>query len=124
MPERETREVVFDKWLPCDDEKSLDVTDKANWEVRLTDCPPPAGSRVCRFTVTFRPRTPGTYRATVTIRDDWGQDDLTMDVTGVAVAADPATPAGPSVPPEPSESVSPEPTPTPRGPTEPLPSTT
>ncbi|GLP67150.1 hypothetical protein TUSST3_37720 [Streptomyces sp. TUS-ST3] len=124
VPERETREVVFDKWLPCDDEKSLDVTDKANWEVRLTDCPPPAGSRVCRFTVTFRPRTPGTYRATVTIRDDWGQDDLTMDVTGVAVAADPATPAGPSVPPEPSESVSPEPTPTPRGPTEPLPSTT
>ncbi|MEU6348753.1 ATP-binding protein [Streptomyces sp. NPDC047072] len=125
--ERETHEVVFDAWLPCDDENTLAVSDKTNWEVRRTACPPPAGSRECRFTVTFKPGAPGTYHARVTIRDDWGQDDLYMEVTGVGVAAAPSSPVGPSAPPSETDvPVSPPPsetTPGP-GPTEPTPSTT
>ncbi|MFI1539291.1 ATP-binding protein [Streptomyces anandii] len=124
--ERTTRQVDFDAWLPCDDEKSLDVTDKQNWAVALTACPPPQGSRLCRFAVTFQPSSPGTHHATVTIHDDWGHDDLSMEVTGVAVDAAPSTPVSPSVPLEPSDPVSPtQSTRTPRpGPSEPLPSTT
>ncbi|MEU6389073.1 hypothetical protein [Streptomyces sp. NPDC046939] len=122
-----TRPVDFDAWLPCDDEKSLAVNDKANWRVALTACPPPPGSRLCRFTVTFIPKLPGTYHATVTIHDDWGHDDLRMQVTGVAVTAPSHTPTTPPTPkPPPSEPASPtQSTPTaPSVPPEPPPSPT
>ncbi|WP_394437299.1 hypothetical protein [Streptomyces sp. SGAir0957] len=120
-----TRQVDFHAWLPCDDEKSLKVNDEDNWTVARTACPSRPDPRLCRFTVTFDPGAPGTYHATVTIRDDWGHDDLWMNVTGVADPT-PSTPAAPTPSPPPSEPTSPTPlTPTPRqGPTEPLPATT
>ncbi|MEV0261044.1 hypothetical protein AB0I49_06810 [Streptomyces sp. NPDC050617] len=101
-----TRTVRFDQWLPCDDEDSLSAADEQGvdgggpsaWRTALKACPPPAGSRLCLFDVTFRPTRPGAYRATVTMLDDWGQADVSMTVTGVAVGDKPTGPTGPTKP--------------------------
>ncbi|MFE7116444.1 hypothetical protein ACFU99_13625 [Streptomyces sp. NPDC057654] len=111
-----TRTVRFDKWLPCDDENSLSVSDEQGvvaaigsrpWRTALNACPPPAGSRLCLFDVTFRPTRPGAYRATVTMLDDWGQADVSMTVSGVAVEDKPTGPTGPTKPTEPTEPTGP-----------------
>ncbi|WP_407562258.1 hypothetical protein [Streptomyces sp. 184] len=118
--ESETRTVSFTTWLPCDDEQTLSVDDDVNWSVALTACPPPPGSRTCRFTVTFEPTQPGARHAEVTMLDDWGQDDVSMTVTAVAVAPgsdEPSGPTKPSGPEDPSDPGRPSgPTPPPEEP--------
>ncbi|MFD7296895.1 hypothetical protein ACFV9W_26705 [Streptomyces sp. NPDC059897] len=112
-----TETVHFTSWLKCDNEQALKSSDPANWRTALTSCPPPAGSNDCVFRVTFAPKKPGPHKALVTMPDDAGQQDVTMQVTGSAVTA-PTGPVSPVPPPPPTPSPtptdtepSPEPTP-------------
>ncbi|MFZ3566051.1 hypothetical protein ACOKM5_03680 [Streptomyces sp. BH097] len=100
-----TETVHFTSWLKCDDEQALRSSDPANWKTALTSCPPAGGSHDCVFQVTFAPKKPGAYKALVTMPDDAGQQDVSMQVAGSAVAGPtgpPSTTTPPSPPPSPT----------------------
>lgn len=103
-----TETVHFTSWLKCDDEQALRAGDPANWKTALTSCPPAGGSHDCVFQVTFAPKKPGAYKTLVTMPDDAGQPDVTMQVTGTAITV-PTGPPGPTDPVTPSPSPSPAP---------------
>ncbi|MGW2345695.1 hypothetical protein [Streptomyces sp. NPDC001661] len=96
-----TETVHFTSWLKCDNEQALKSSDPANWRTALTSCPPAGGSHDCVFQVTFAPKKPGPYKALVTMPDDAGQQDVSMQVSGSAVTV-PTGPPSTTDPPSPS----------------------
>ncbi|MFE7030767.1 NB-ARC domain-containing protein [Streptomyces sp. NPDC057621] len=100
---QKTETVHFTDWLECDDEQSLKADDPTNWKTALSSCPPSQGSQDCVFQVTFAPQEPGPFQAVVTMPDDEGDQDVSMQVTGTAVTI----PTEPTEPTEPTDPTSP-----------------
>jgi hypothetical protein len=97
--DEKTETVHFTEWLECDDEQALKTDDPANWKTALASCPPSDGSQDCVFQVTFVPQKPGSYQALVTMPDDEGDQDVSMQVTATAATVPTSPPTAPPNPP-------------------------
>ncbi|MEV6320671.1 ATP-binding protein [Nocardia sp. NPDC051787] len=99
------RDVSFPS-LDCDDESAAFLEADSTFAAKRASCPPSGGSGTCVFRVTFSPRAPGSYTATLIVPDDNGGRAVTIALTGHTPG--PGTSAN-SVSPTPSSPGSPSP---------------
>ncbi|MGI8335772.1 protein kinase domain-containing protein [Actinomadura scrupuli] len=104
VPVNTTKQMSFTyPWRSCDAVEQMRVVDESGqFTAALSDCPPPAGTDQCSFTVSFTPSDAGPQSATMLIPSDTGGQAVRITLTGTGTGTGENTEVATSATPEPA----------------------